>query len=75
MLDLQSNQLSEDASEYLSHIIFDNHGLNELLLNNNNIGKGVLHIAKALQNVTSLMRNHDGSMFACKIAIIVWVSH
>ena len=54
VVNFQGNQMTEEVGEYLSHLIFNNPGLNSLLLNNNNIGKGVLHIAKALQNITSL---------------------
>ena len=53
-LDLGSNQLGEDIGECLSHVIINNRGLNILFLDYNNIGKGVLHIAKTLQSVTSL---------------------
>ena len=55
VLDLSSNELSEDTGEYLAHIICNNHGLISLFLDNNNIGKGMLHIAKALQNITPLI--------------------
>ena len=54
VLNLQSNQLSEHAGEYISAVILKNDGLCELNLDCNNIGKGVFHIAKALQKCTSL---------------------
>ena len=54
VLDLQSNQLTADAGEYLSPVICNNVGLNQLILDNNNIGKGMLHIVRALQQVNSL---------------------
>ena len=54
VLDLQSNQLNKNAGTYLSNVILNNAELNQLLLGDNNIGKGVLYIAKALQNVKSL---------------------
>ena len=54
VLDLQFTQLSEDAGFYLSSVICNNTGLHELLLDNNNIGEGLLHVAKALQNLNSL---------------------
>ena len=53
-LELQSNQLNEECGEYFSSIISNNGGLNQLLLNDNNIGKGVLHIAKSLKEFVSL---------------------
>ena len=54
VLDLQSNQLNEHAGKYISSVILKNDGLYELKLDFNNIGKGVFHIAKALQKCTSL---------------------
>ena len=69
VLDLQSNQLTEDAGEYLSYVILNNTGLNQLLLDNNYIGKGVSHIAKALQRCSSLqvlrLANTNMPMEAC----------
>ena len=53
-LDLRFNQLNEDAGEYLSSVICNNLGLNKLFLDNNDIGKGMLHIVKALQQLNSL---------------------
>ena len=54
VLSLQCSQLTEDAVEYISSIILNNTGMNELYLNENNNGKGVLHIDEALQNISSL---------------------
>ena len=56
VVNLELNQLTEDSSKYLSQLIFNNPRLKELVLNDNNIGKGVLRIVKALHNVTSLKR-------------------
>ena len=53
VLSSQCSQLTEDAVEYISSIILNNTGMNELYLNDNNIGKGVLHIDEALQNLIS----------------------
>ena len=47
MVNLSATQLTEDAVEHLSQLIISNP---ELYVNYNSIGKGVLHIAKALQN-------------------------
>ena len=54
LLDLQSNQLNRDSGEYLSSVILNNVGINQLLLGNNDLGKGVLPIVKALQKLNSL---------------------
>ena len=54
VLDLQSNQLNEHAGAYISSVILKNDGLCKLELDLNNIGKGILYIAKALQKCTSL---------------------
>ena len=54
VVDLRNNQLTEETGEYLSHLVLNNPELNHMNLNDNNIGKGVLHIAKALKKVISL---------------------
>ena len=54
ILDLQCNELNEDVGQPLASVILNNHRLTTLLLNNNNIGKGILHIAKALQQIICL---------------------
>ena len=54
ILDLQSNQLNEEVGELLASVIMNNKFFNCLLLGNNNIGKGMLLIAKALQHITLL---------------------
>ena len=54
VVDLRNNQLTEETGEYLSHLILNNPELNDMNLIDNKIGKGVLHIAKALKKVTSL---------------------
>ena len=54
VLDLHSIQLNEDASDYLSSVICNNAGLNELHLDNNDIGIGMLPIIEALHKLESL---------------------
>ena len=56
LLSLQSNDLIEDAGEHISSIIFNNPGLEQLIINHNNIGKGIVCIIKALHKHTSLIR-------------------
>ena len=53
-LDIQGNQITAEAGELLSSVIQKNTVINTLLLGNNNIGKGMMQIAKALQQITSL---------------------
>ena len=76
VLDLYSNQLSEDVGEYLSSVIQNNHELNELNLNDNNIGPGVLHIVKSLKQLNTLhalnLGNTNMPKEACKdITLII----
>ena len=53
-LELNDNQIPEEAGEAIASVILRNSGLEHLVLNNNNICKGALHIAKALQQLNSL---------------------
>ena len=54
ILDLSSNQLNEEVSELLASVILNNKFLKCLYLGNNNIGQGMMEIAKALQQITFL---------------------
>ena len=54
ILDFQSNQLNNDAGELLAPVILNNKFLKHLYLGNNSIGKGMMHIVKSLQQITSL---------------------
>ena len=68
VVDLRNNQLTEETGEYLSHLILSNPELNHMNLINNNIGKGVLHIAKALKKVTSLkLLGLDNNSFPAQV--------
>ena len=53
-LDINGNQLSKDVGEALASVIIHNTGIEELILSNNNLGDGILEVAKALQHITSL---------------------
>ena len=54
MLDLSNNQINEEAGESLASIIMHNTELEDLYLIGNNLGEGILEVAKALQHITSL---------------------
>ena len=53
-LSISNNQITEEAGEALASVILHNRGLEILYLRNNNLGKGMLEIVKALQHITSL---------------------
>ena len=53
-LDLRGNQLSKTSGEWLRSMIVSNSELKALYLGNNNIGVGILKIAKAIRNLKSL---------------------
>ena len=54
VLSVNDNQVTEEAGKALASVILHNTGLKELYLRNNNLGKGMLETAKALQHITSL---------------------
>ena len=54
VLNLHSNLFNECAGEYLSSAILNNPTLNALHIDGTCIGKGMVHVAKALQKVTTL---------------------
>ena len=54
VLDLQSNELTEEVGISLASVIINNKALEILFLDNNNIGVGAMNIVKALQNINSL---------------------
>ena len=53
-LNLNDNQIPEEAGEALASVILHNTGLEELHLSDNNLSKGILKVLKALQHITSL---------------------
>ena len=53
-LEINDNEIPEEAGEAIASVILSNTKLEHLVLNNNNIGKGVFSIAKALQKVDTL---------------------
>jgi len=53
-LQLNDDQIPESAGEAIASVILNNTGLECLVLNNNNINKGLLHIIRALQQLNSL---------------------
>ena len=54
MLDLNNNQITQEAGEALASVIMHNTRLEELYLNSNNLGIGTVKVAKALQHITTL---------------------
>ena len=54
VLDLQSNELTEEVGNSLASVIINNKKLEMLLLDNNNISAGAMNIVKTLQNINSL---------------------
>ena len=54
LLNLNDNQIPEEAGEALASVILHNTGLEELHLSGNNLGEGLLYVAKALQHISSL---------------------
>ena len=53
-LNLQNNDITEKAAEALASVISSNSGLEQLYLGNNQLQLGVIKIASALKNISSL---------------------
>ena len=53
-LNINNNQITEEAGKALASVILHNTGLKELHLSDNNLGEGTSEVAKALQKITSL---------------------
>ena len=53
-LNINNNQITEEAGEALASVILHNTVLEELHVSGNNLGKGMLTVAKALQHISSL---------------------
>ena len=54
LLDMRNNNITEEAAEALVSVISSNNGLEELYLGNNQLQVGVITIATALKNISSL---------------------
>ena len=53
-INLQSNNITKEAAEAIASVISNNPGLEELYLDNNQLHLGVIKIATALENISSL---------------------
>ena len=53
-LNIKNNQITEEAGEALASVVMYNTRLEELHVSGNNLGKGILTVAKALQHISSL---------------------
>ena len=49
-----NNLITKESGEALASVVLHNTGLEELYLNNNNLGEGMLVVTKVLQQITSL---------------------
>ena len=62
-INLQNNNITEEAAEALASVVSNNPGLEELYLDNNQLHLGVIKIATALENISSLkvlgLENND----------------
>ena len=54
IINLQSNNITDEAAEALASVISSNTGLEELHLGNNQLQLGVVKIANALKNISSI---------------------
>ena len=70
MLDLNNNQITQEAGEALASVIMHNTRLEELHLHTNSLGIGTVKVAKALQHITTLkilyLRNNNIPQEACE---------
>ena len=55
LLDINNNQVTEEAGKALACVILHNTGLEKLYLHDNHLGEGTFKVAKALQHITSLI--------------------
>ena len=53
-MNLNNNQITQEACEVLASVIIHNTRLEELYLRSNNLGIGTVKVAKALQHITTL---------------------
>ena len=54
LLNINNTQTTDEAGEALASVVIHNTGLEELHVSDNNLGKGMLIIYKALKQITSL---------------------
>ena len=54
VLDLNNNQIPQEAGEALASVIMHNTRLEELYLDSNNLAVGTMKVAKSLQHITTL---------------------
>ena len=54
VLDLNNNQISHETGEALTSVIMHNTRLEELYLHSNNLGIGIVKVAKSLQHITTV---------------------
>ena len=76
ILNINDNQISKEAGEALASVILHNTGLKELHLSGNNLGKGMLIVAKALEHISSLRsldvgNNNISKEVANKLALAI----
>ena len=57
-LAINGNQITKDAGEALASVVIHNTGIANLHLSDNNLGDGILEVAKALQHITSFATHH-----------------
>ena len=65
-LNINDNQITEEASEALASVVMHNAGLKDLHLNGNNLGEGMLIVAKALEHISSLRSLAMGNNYISK---------
>ena len=69
VLNLENNQLTQQAGEILASVIMHNTGLEDLCLNNDHLGVGALKVSEALQHITTLrilgLSNNEIPQEAC----------
>ena len=69
VLDLNNNQIPQEAGEALAYVIMHNTRLEELYLGGNNLGIGIVKVVKSLQHITTLrvlyMDNNNIPQEAC----------
>ena len=75
-LNINNNQITEEAGEELASVVMHNTGLEELHLDSNSFGEGLFNVMKALQSITSLRKLHLGNSdiskkVSCELAVAI----